>query len=254
MSELNIWMMSNKLKMNNDKTEVLPCSTIHKLPLYQHNTLQVDSEIVSFSNKVKNLGVYIDSNLSMNAQINNICKVAYFQIRKLGQLRSLLDIESMKTLCSSFVLSRLDYCNSILARSSNENISKLQKVQNNAARLIFQVSKRNHVTPLLEKLHWLPIEARIEYKIATICFKALNGTSPSYIVNLINVYEPVRTLRSSNMKQLVVPTSKIKTYGDRAFTFTAPSVWNSLPEHLRKSNNFNTFKKDLKTHIFNKFF
>ena len=87
-SELNIWMRSNKLKMNNDKTEVLPISTIHKLPSFDNNTLHVDGEIVPFSKKVKNLGVYIDSSLSMNAQVNNICKTAYFQIRKIGQLRS----------------------------------------------------------------------------------------------------------------------------------------------------------------------
>ena len=98
-SEVNIWMRSNKLKMNNDKTEVLPIATVHKLPSIENNTLQVDSETVPFSNKVKNLGVHIDSNLNMNAQVNNICKTAYFQIRKLGQLRALLDTESIKTLC-----------------------------------------------------------------------------------------------------------------------------------------------------------
>ena len=253
-SEVNIWMRSNKLKMNNDKTEVLPIATVHKLPSIENNTLQVDSETVPFSNKVKNLGVYIDSNLNMNAQVNNICKTVYFQIRKLGQLTALLDTESIKTLCSAFVLSRLDYCNSLLSGSSNENINKLQRVQNNAARLIFKVSKRNHVTPLLEQLHWLPIKARIEYKIATICFNALNGTSPLYISELTQLYEPIRKLRSSNSKLAVVPSSKLKTYGDRAFTFTAPCVWNSLPEDLRKASDFNLFKKELKTHIFKKYF
>ena len=118
----------------------------------------------------------------------------------------------------------------------------------------FRLSKRNHVTPLLKELHWLPIKARIEYKIATMCFKALNGTSPSYISDLVSPYEPKRSLRSSNKKEAVVPISKLKTYGDRAFTFTAPCVWNNLPEQLRKSDNFNSFKKDLKTQIFNKFF
>ena len=253
-SEVNIWMRSNKLKMNNDKTEILPCSTVHKLSSLENTTLEIDNETVPFSNKVKNLGVIIDSSLSLNAQINSICKAAYFQIRKIGQLRSFLDIESIKVLCSSFVLSRLDYCNSLLSGASSENINKLQRVQNNAARLVFKVSKRSHITPFLKELHWLPIRARIEYKIATICFNALNGTSPLYISDLIQEYKPIRNLRSSQANRLSVPTSKLKTYGDRAFSFTAPHVWNSLPEHLRKTSDFKKFKKDLKTHIFNKYF
>ena len=85
-SEVNIWMRSNKLKMNNYKTEILPCSTVHKLSSLENTTLEIDNETVPFSNKVKNLGVIIDSSLSLNAQINSICKAAYPNKKKLDSL------------------------------------------------------------------------------------------------------------------------------------------------------------------------
>ena len=124
-------MRSNKPKMNNDKTEVLPITTVYKLPSIENTLLWVDSEIEPFSNKVKNLAVYIDSYLNMNVQVNDICKTAYFQIRKLWQLRALLETESIKTLCSAFVLSGLDYCNTLLSGSSNENIKHNSVLDNN---------------------------------------------------------------------------------------------------------------------------
>ena len=73
----------------------------------------------------------------------------------------------------SFVLSRLDYCNATLADLPATHISRLQRIQNNAARLVLQKSKRQHVTPLLKQLHWLPIQTRIDYKLATLCFSTL---------------------------------------------------------------------------------
>ena len=134
---------------------------------------------------------------------------------------------------------------------TNENIEKLQLLQNHAARLIFGAKKREHITPLLMKLHWLPIYYRINYKIALLCFKCLNKTAPIYLQNLIQIYKPRRSLRSSTDNSVLFkPVMNYKTYGEKSFSFYGPYVWNSLPAHLRNCDNINIFKKNLKTHLF----
>ena len=116
--------------------------------------------------------------------------------------------------------------------------------------------KYEHITPLLKELHWLPVEQRIVFKILLLTFKALHNLSPSYIRDLLQTYNPVRSLRSSAMNMLVIPRSRLKFYGDRAsaFSFCAPKLWNNLSEHIKCSPNLRTFKSSLKTHLFKHYF
>ncbi len=108
------------------------------------------------------------------------------------------------------------------------------------------------VKPILESLHWLPISSRIDFKIALLTYKCLNGLAPQYLADLLVPYNCSRQLRSSNKSLLKVPTTKTKTFGSRAFTYAAPTVWNELPENIKKSNNVESFKKMLKSHYFKK--
>ena len=110
---------------------------------------------------------------------------------------------------------------------------------------------RDHVTPILKELHWLPVEKRIDYKICLFCFKSLNGLAPSYISSSINTYTPTRQLRSASDKTILIqPTSHYKTYGQRSFFTYGPKVWNQLPQDIREASSLNIFKKRLKTHLF----
>ena len=107
---------------------------------------------------------------------------------------------SPKKLLCAFVLSRLDYCNSLLAGCPKYLLSKLPKVQNNAARLIFRTTRYAHVTPILHSLHWLPIEQRIEYKLSLLCFKIISHQAPVYLIRLLSTFQNFFTftqLRSS---------------------------------------------------------
>ena len=158
---------------------------------------------------------------------------------------------SLKTLASSFILSRLDYCNALFKGINNNQLYKLQKLQNFAAKVILKKSIYEHVTPCLIHLHWLPIKYRIDFKIAVLAFKCLNGLAPKYLSDLVEPYTPTRNLRSASGNYITTKTAKFKSLGDRSFEVTAPSVWNSLPLEIRQSNSLEMFKRLLKTHYFN---
>ena len=250
-NDVKKWMHINKLKMNDDKTEVLFCNPKKCAVNIQQNFINIDDKRAYFTDKAKNLGIYFDSNLSMTYHIDHLCKIAFLELRRISQLSMFLNQESMKTLVSSFVFSRIDYCNSLMYNLPKIILCKLQRIQNHAARIVLKKKKSDHITPLFYSLHWLPIEYRILYKIAVMCFKYLNDSTPGYINNLINVYSPSRSLRSEKQITLRVPKKGSKTYADRAFSHAAPAVWNSLPQSLRNRIDISetSFKKLLKTHL-----
>ena len=130
------------------------------------------------------------------------------------------------------VTCRLDNGNALLYGLPKYLIAKLQVVLNCAAHLILCKQKYDHATPLLTQLHWLPVSQRIIFKILLLTFKLLNGIAPTYLIELLDRYVSPRPLRSSSRGLLKVPRSNTK-YGDRSFSVCAPTLWNSLPDHLR---------------------
>ena len=134
----------------------------------------------------------------MSQHICNTCKVAYIQIRHISSIRHFLTTQATKTLVCSLVLSRLHYCNSLISGCPQYLLDKLQKVQNAAPRLACKAKKSDHIHPILENLHWLPVTHRIRYKISTICFNAISGTAPQYLSDLLQPYTPARQLRSAS--------------------------------------------------------
>ena len=187
----------------------------------------------------------------MEQHVNSVCRNTYAQLRQIGHIRPYLTKDATKSLINSLVTSRLDYCNTLLYGIPKNLMNKLQTVQNTAARIITRTSKYDHVTPVLRELHWLPIQCRIEYKILTHTYKALNDQSPVYMKNMLEIYKPSRNLRSlNNALTLVIPKSRTVRYGDRSFQTAAAKLWNSLPSGIRSIDTLDSFKKSLKTHFF----
>ncbi|PIK35540.1 putative RNA-directed DNA polymerase from mobile element jockey-like [Apostichopus japonicus] len=129
---------------------------------------------------------------------------ASFALYKIGQLAKYLDHKSTERLVHAFITSRLDYCNSLLYGIPSTELSKLQLIQNSAARLVTRSKKHDHITPILRDLHWLPLHLRIRYKVALLAFKAIHGMAPSYLTDLVASYSPQRRLRSSSETLFVV--------------------------------------------------
>jgi len=247
------WMSSNRLKMNADKTQLLWLGTRQQLDKLTVTDLQLLSARVSFSTTVSDLGVLIDSQLSMSDYVASRCRSCFFQLRQLRQVRSSLTEEATKTLVHAFISSRLDYCNSLLYGVNDGLLKKLQIVHNAAARVVTGVRKFDHISPVLRELHWLPVRHRITYKLATIVYKCLHGLAPSYLADdcvPVTTVAGRRHLRSADSRCLVVPRTRT-ALGTRNFAVAGPLVWNSLPANLRSASvSLRTFAGKLKTYLF----
>ena len=247
MADIKTWMDLNFLKLNENKTEII---------LFGHPDLvQVLASSLGplapyISSQARNLGVIIDGAFKLDKQISSVVKASFFQLRLLAKVKPYLRRADLEKVMHAFISSRLDYCNSLYVGIGQSELNRLQLVQNAAARLLTGTKKREHITPVLSSLHWLPVKFRIDFKILLFVFKSLNGLAPEYVSNLINVHRPPRALRSSDQLVLDVPRSFLRTKGDRAFAVAAPTLWNSLPLSVRSATSLATFKTHLKTYLF----
>ena len=172
----------------------------------------------------------------------------------MSRIRKYLSTQTTEILIHVFVTSKLNHCNSLLYNVPKNVIKKLQSVQNAAATLITRSGKCDHITPILFDLYWLPVSERIKFKILLLTFKALHQQSPTYIQDLITRYLPSRSLRSSSTLSLNPVSFNFKTYRSRAFSVSAPELWNKLPDDIRSCENRSLFKEKLKNYLFKNFY
>jgi len=247
------WMLSNKLKLNEEKTEFLIISTNHFFKCSdQLPKLLIGQTYIPSALGARNLGVYFDREMNLHSHISTTIKSLYFHLRTIGKIRRYFNRETCRTVVAALVTSRLDYCNSLLSTVHKKEIHRLQMVQNNAARLVDRRRGREGIHLLLNELHWLPVYLRINYKLCLFAYKILNNniTSPDYLNESVQIYRPSRTLRSSNdSNMLTCPRSK-SARGYNSFCVRTPNIWNSLPGVVRDSPNIMIFKKQLKTFLF----
>ena len=210
---------------------------------------------VALTTEARNLGIIFEDSLSMEKNIGNVCRAGWACIRRIGKIRKFLDESSTEKLAHAFITSRIDCCNSLMLGIPDNDIQRLQRLQNATARLICLAKRNEHITPILRKLHWLPVYQRIKYKTLLLAFKCLHNLAPQYLCELISRYQPARTLRSYSLTLLKVPSApRTVTYGSRAFSLAAPALWNDLPEEIRSIKSTDSFKKALKTFLFNQHF
>ncbi|KAK5928564.1 hypothetical protein CgunFtcFv8_013618 [Champsocephalus gunnari] len=251
-ADISQWMSAHHLKLNLDKTELLflPEKDCPTLDL----TINISTSVVSTTQTARNLGVILDNNLSFTANIaatTRCCRYTLYNIRK---IRPQLTQKAMQLLVQALVTSRLDYCNSLLAGLPACAIRPLQLIQNAAARLVFNLPKFSHTTPLLRSLHWLPVTAIFHFKTLVLAYHAANGSGPSYIQDMVKLYTPARALRSASAKRLAAPSlrggPKFPSAKTRGFDILAPKWWNELPIDIRTAESLHIFRGRLKTHLF----
>jgi hypothetical protein len=248
---IRMWMAQNMLKLN-DKTEYMLIQSRHLNNPVIPPTLNVGNSIVESTHTARNLGVMFDDVACMERHVSNVVKSVMFNIREIGRIRKFLTYDATQTLINAFVTSRLDYSNALLVGLPQTVLIKLQRAQNASARVVKGCGKFDHITPVLQELHWLPIKQRIIFKVLLITFKAINGLAPEYISDMITKVDT--NTRHGRSIGLHVPRSRLVTYGDRSFSHAAPKLWNKLPRDIRLCDNITRFKSKLKTFLFHQAF
>jgi len=242
------------LQLNADKTDVIWFGSKSNLAKLRSSdsSLSVGRETVQPVSVVRDLGVLLDAELSMRQHVNKVAATCYYQLRRLRQVRRRAGQEVTTQLILALVTSRLDYCNSVLAGLPQSTVEPLQRVQNSAARLIFNLRKRDHITPCLIQLHWLPVSHRITYKLCVLMHSIHTGRSPRYLSDIVQPAASRTTrsgLRSAESTDYITPRLNTK-FGERSFSHAGPASWNSLPADLRAISDCSCFKSKLKTYLF----
>ena len=246
------WMCANRLQLNVSKTELIWFSTTRGTCLLPVGSLSLGGHDIYPSRAVRDLGIYLDHNLSMRYHVDRVVARCFSTLRQLRSVRQYVTVDVFKTLVTSLLLTRLDYGNAVLHGLPANQLRRLQSVQNAAARLIFRLRRNAHITDALMSLHWLSIPERVTFKIAVLTYGAIHNVAPSYLT----VFTPVssvpgrRGLRSSDSQRLIVPRTRLSTVGDRAFPVAGAHVWNSLPANIVSAPSINIFRSRLKTFLF----
>ena len=217
--------------------------------------IQLGSYAVTPQSTVCNLGVHHDGQLTMKVHVQRICQTSFYQLRQFRSVRRSLSVNACTALVHAFVTSRLDYCNSLLAGIGDGLIDQLQTVLRVAARLVLRKRKFDSISAdIRDRLHWLPIRSRIDFKLGLLVYKCLQGTAPGYLTEMLvqkSTVPALSRLRSTARGDLLVPRTKTKTIGPRSFATSGPALWNNLPDDLRDpSLSLTVFKQRLKSYLF----
>ncbi len=252
-SDIRSWMIKNKLKINDDKTEFLVVTS--KWSKFSHDiNLLIGQETIAPSVACKSLGVMFDQHSNMDTQVKHVCRATHFHLRNIGIIRDLLTQKATDQLVHSLVTSRLDYCNSLLYGLPKKKTAPLQRVQNIAARIVTRTPTHDHMTPVLKGLHWLPVKSRILFKLLLMTYRAINNLAPIYLCDLVEPDVKERVLRSTYQHRLKPQDSRLISYGDRSFFVAAPKEWNKLPIDIKTAPTIDCFKTKLKTYLFKQFY
>ena len=251
-ADVKTWMASHNLLLNEQKTEVVVIAAPNRSRVHRPVVVAIDVCGVSVTPKpsIRDIGVVIDDTMSMAVHVRRVCQVAYWHIRSIAKIRKCLTTAACKTIVHALVMSRVDYGNALLFGLPEMQLHKLQMIQNSAARLVTGTHRRDHITPVLFKLHWLPVRYRIEFKLLVLVYQAVHHLGPAYLTSLVTPYAPTRSLRSAAHRSLTIPRYNLERYGRRAFSVAGPSLWNNLPVTIREAGTLTTFKSTLKTHLF----
>ena len=175
------WMNETKLKMNPEKTEFIYFGNRQHLEKCSSNIIEVCGDNIKKSESVKYPGGYLDKNLNFQEHIRKKCSIAMANFVKIRKIHQYLSSKACHTLVLGLVMSHLDYANGLLCNSPKNTTQPYQRIQNMRAKLILSRSKYDSSSDALKELHWLPVQARVDYKIPSFMHQCTHGTAPTYL-------------------------------------------------------------------------
>ena len=240
------WTASHFLKLNSEKTQVMVFGDSQLHSQYSFTTFRNDEgDFMPISHSTKVLGVTLDSDLNFDAHVSNTVSSVNFALRNIRLVRKSMNSKAAATLIHSLITNKIDQCNILLLGTSEMNMSKLQKLQNNAMRTVLNLPSRSHnISARLREHHWLPLKSRIIFKFLITVFKCLNNMAPQQLTDKLFIICPLNMILDSDTYR---PNT---SYGRRSFTYMAPRYWNALPRELRVLPELITFKNGFKFYLF----
>ena len=209
--------------LNSKKTEVLHLSSrFRSHTCSSFPPIEIDGSQVLPVKKARNLGVVFDDHFTLHEYVSSRCRSASFALYKINKIRPYIDKGTTERLVHAFVMCYIDYCNGLMYGLPDNQLKKLQVIQNAAARLVTRTKKFESISPILRALHWLPIWSRIAFKILLLTYQCFHEMAPSYLSELLVRYEPGRSLRSSQRDLYVVPPISTNFYGKRIVSSMPP--------------------------------
>ena len=254
LGKISEYMQKNFLKLNETKTKILLIGNrpAREKVLNEINHIVFNNTTIEFETQAKNLGVLFDEEMLFEKQIDSVVRQCNYDLFQIKFIKRYINRKSLLGLIYSLVHSKLDYCNALYYDLPKKLLHRMHLVFTKAARLIFDAPQRARVTPLLIQLHWLPVKARIIFKICCMVYKVRQSRSPEYLDDILTKYQAATnvTLRNQIDKTRLKENTPKNKWDDRAFYFAAPNLFNKLSPEIREAENFGKFKRLLKTHLF----
>ena len=256
-NKIKTWSANNFLKLNNNKTQLI-CLSPRSSIVHKPGFINLMGEEIKTSSTAKYLGIWLDENLIMSRQVSHVCSQGFWAIKNLWKISAKLNnFELRKQLVHSCVLSKINFCSALYHTLSKKEQKRLDRLIKAAARFIYNIygyRRWQPMTPFLQKLHFLPIAYRTEFKINLLTYKCLNSQGPNYLSSLLLPrvnHSTVATRKDLDYTWLNShPFEKIN-YRSKGFRFIAPVAWNRLDKNIRESPNIDVFKTRLKTFYYN---
>lgn len=244
------WCCYNSLLINPDKTKLLVLGTrqmLKRLPDDFQVTLL--GKKVTPSSSARDLGLQVDSTLSYDEHVTQTVSSCIGCLCQINRVKHLFDARTLERIINALVFSKLYFCSPVWSNTSKKNVSKVQKVQNFAARIITGTLKFDHITPTLHELGWLPVHSYLKYTLGVLAFKCVKGLAPKYLCDKFKTRASVHGRNTRYKDTLDIPSFKSAS-GQRTFSYRAVELWNSLPRSLTDITDIAIFKQELKEFLF----
>jgi hypothetical protein len=239
------WTIRNFLRLNMSKTEYILLGTGAQLAKINLSGIRINGQEVSFKTVVRSLGVLFDSTLKFRHHIDYVCRLSYGNLRMLHRLRKCLSNSQFSIFAHALVLSRIDYCPTVLYGADKAELKKLQRVIKATFRATYRLKKSERISEKMKNQGWLSVEDRIIMRYLMIIHNAQKFGEPQYLSHLISVNSNERSSRSQSRGDLVVRGSS-SSMGSRAFLVAAPTLWRMVSEEIRRKSNRNAFRSAVK--------
>ena len=246
------WCFDNGLLLNHDKTKLIIYGSrqmIAKLPEFRLLLLGKELEPSEF---VKDLGVILDKNLTFNEHIIKTVSSCVSALGQISRVKHAFRKDTLITIINSLVFSKLYYCSSVWANTTDTNIKKLQGIQNFAARIVCNIRKYDHVAPALKSLKWIPVKSNLYLRDSVMAYKCMTGLAPNYLCNQFISRGSISGRVTRNSQQLNIPLCKTAT-GQKSFYYRIVSLWNAICPKIKLSPSVSSFKRNLKSYLLKQF-